>query len=146
MVEIGSIDLVEYMLDNNIISIEEAVIFTIECIHNVYITIEKRRHLIEILVKRGANLNIQSDDGTTILHNLCANIGYMDAHNDGSNLIYQDKFYDILELIRFLLENGADPLLHDKEGEDAFYNCKYQIHYLQKTQKKKFLKLLKEWS
>jgi len=146
IIEKFSIEVAEYILDNNIISIEEATEIMLYNIKNSHMPFQKRKQLIEMLCIRGANLNIQGDEGITILHKLCSDIGEMYIYNNGNYLEHQERFDDVLELTRYVLENGADPLLEDKEGLNAFDNFKFQMTPLTQTQQNNFLNLLKIWS
>jgi hypothetical protein len=146
IIEKFSIEVTEYILDNNIITIEEATEIMIYNIKNSHMPFQKRKQLIEILCKRGANLNIQGYEGITILHKLCNDIGEMYIYNNGNYVEHQERFDDVLELTRYVLENGADPLLEDKEGLNSFDNFKFQMTPLTQTQQNNFLNLLKIWS
>lgn len=64
------------------------------------------------LLNKGANINIQDDKGKTLLHNLICRYKFSTVYFVGLKL-----YVDFLD---FLLENGADPLLADKEGNTPY--------------------------
>jgi len=66
------------------------------------------------LLNKGANINIQDDKGKTLLHNFICRYK--------SSTVYFVGLKPYVDFLEFLLENGADPLLPDKEG-----NTPYQI-------------------
>ena len=58
--------------------------------------------LVDLLLSKGADLNVRIDDklGYTILMKLVS-----------TQFLNKEKFYNTIEIIRFLLERGADPNL-----------------------------------
>ncbi len=59
----------------------------------------------------GGNINIQDDEGNTLLHNI------LRCHYSKERIDQNPEFYrDYLEKIIYLLEEGADPLLSNKKG------------------------------
>ena len=60
---------------------------------------EKKLKIIQRLIEKGANINIQNEDGVTAL---------MMASNEG-----------LSEIVELLLQNGADPNIHSNNGRTA---------------------------
>lgn len=139
-----STEVIAYMLDNYILTVEKAIEFIIYHVKGSYIPFYKKRRLIEMLYERCTNLNIQNDNGITILHALCMDIKGLYIYNDGSYLHHQERFDHVLDLTRYLLEKGADPLLRCKKGYNTFdyFNNGSQMFPLTKPQTKKFRELL----
>lgn len=92
---------------------------------------------VELLLNRGANPNAQNDSGMTPLF-LCV-LGddslkkaqlLIEYGADVNATMFRGRtilhllasrcYKDDIPFIRFLCENGADPLLKDDEGQDAF--------------------------
>jgi len=85
-----------------------------------YASWHRNKHLVELLIKNGADINCQNNDGNSPLHLSC-------AANDSSK-DYDESFE------KFLFENGSDVnlqnnlgktpvmLLFEKEGEIDFFD------------------------
>ncbi len=58
----------------------------------------------------GFNINIQNADGKNIL------ISILDDMNTDQDIDEYQEVYDYIEMIIYLLDKGADPLLEDKDG------------------------------
>ena len=66
----------------------------------------------KFLIERGANINIQDDKGRSFLYNFINKYKSNTAHFIGLRVY--------IDFIEFLLENGADPLLGDKDGNSPY--------------------------
>ncbi|XP_030844122.1 ankyrin-3-like [Strongylocentrotus purpuratus] len=85
--------------------------------HNGYASI------IETLVSRGADLNIQSIDGQTCLHEAIRLLGREDSKVEAtpalqkiSEVFYQNELSPRKALVFYLLDNGAKPDIKDNQG------------------------------
>jgi hypothetical protein len=81
---------------------------------------------MKFLIDKGANINIQDDDGNTLLHK------FIYKYRSKNSYYEYLKFY--ANFIDFLLENGADPCLPNKKGKSSYdlvieevqtKNCKF---------------------
>jgi ankyrin repeat protein len=80
----------------------------------------------KFLLDNGANINIQDDKGDTFLHHFTKTYRY--------SRVYFISLKTYINFIEFLIENGADPLLENKEGKSSYsivmYEVKKQEHIL----------------
>jgi|Laugresu1bdmlbsd_1035121.scaffolds.fasta_scaffold03177_2 hypothetical protein len=65
------------------------------------------------LLKKGANINIQDDNGDTFLHYFINHFSYLH--------VYEETKRTYLDFLEFLLNNGSDPLLPNKKGQSCFF-------------------------
>lgn len=72
--------------------------------------------IINLLIKRGANLNLVDQDGNTVLH-LLANLEHIDTHYDGCSQNRSLAIY-ILDL---LMRHQADLSVINKNGDTALH-------------------------
>lgn len=87
--------------------------------------------LVKYFVERGANVNAQDSNGYTPLHWAAASFKKPNQYN------LVDKRYDEgnFEVIKYLLEQGADPFIADYDGElphidkDSFIGGSQSIGY-----------------
>jgi hypothetical protein len=76
----------------------------------------KRVERLRMMVSHGESVNIQCYRGRTALH---AQVKTMRAMIENGDM-YQVLYDSIYGVTRYLLEEGADPLLEDREGVSAY--------------------------
>ncbi len=95
----------------------------------------------KFLIDRGADINIQDDNGRTILHNFVYRYRTSIAYFEGLKLY--------VEFIDFLLENGSDPFLSDKKGNTPYNIVMNEVQLKKKYRfisRNKIMELLKDHS
>lgn len=85
------------------------------CYMNGYIENIGRKEKFDncrFMISKGANINIQDDKGRTLLYN------YIYMYR--SSVVYFVGLKLYVDFLDFLLENGADPCIPDKEGNTPY--------------------------
>ena len=111
---------------------------------------------VKILIDKGIDINSADNRGWTPLHEATFNgtaemVAYLLSHkanvnacaHDVSIPLHQACVDGFEDTISILLNYGADPLLKDKEGRNAFDWAKFNAHY---RKAKKIIKLLEQYS
>lgn len=92
----------------------------------VYNDVEKWKEVVNQLILRGEDINIQDDYRNTILHQMIYEIAYVE-HNIAERIaeehdpdydymsVLEDRKNNIYQMIVYLLEHGADPFLIGSE-------------------------------
>ncbi len=80
---------------------------------------ENKFNNIKFLIDNGANIDIQDDKGRTLLNKFINSYRSMYAYSEE---------YIIIEFIRFLLINGSDPFLEDKEGNSPYSSILDEVY------------------
>ena len=98
--------------------------------------------IVDILIKKNADLNIKNSYGETALINACNNHNYYVVKkliNAGADINLSDKngcnalmkiccnlYHDVsYKIIKFLLKKGLDPNIKDKHGRHCIFYCVY---------------------
>lgn len=88
---------------------------------------------IKILFKSGININHKNNDGTTVLMTVLEDFDNIIFYNPSFDM--DDSTLNIINILNFLIESGADPNIEDNEGNTALFYChnKYALQIFFKT-------------
>ena len=98
----------------------------------IELILDKKYDLTKSLIKNGFNVNIQDDDGdTALMASLCNNREYemcdecemndeKEMNDENDNKYTEANFERDYDMIKLLLENGANPYLKNDDGYTIF--------------------------
>lgn len=108
---------------NDLISDKSAI----QIVMDAYIPLEQKKEIIDAFVANGADINTQNADGTTPVFSVkdSKELGYL--KEKGANLDIQDNNGNTalmvnanrIDLVKPLIENGANIYIQNKEGKDV---------------------------
>lgn len=123
----GDFDIVKSMVEENAEIINSQDKYGYTALHNVMS--EEEFEIVEYLIKNGADVNIQNEDGVTPLHLAAYTENANILLDNGAEINQQDNRGNTplhaaviageehREMIKFLIDNGADASIINQEGK-----------------------------
>jgi hypothetical protein len=159
IIDIAPTECLLYLIDNGLWKTEDAMDRLLNdesmfCLPDIAIQdenyFENKFNWVICLHSRGINLNLQCDYfRNTLMHKLFINWETEDDEDHENEdlrpyIVCDRMFHIVLNVIMFLVDNGADPMLENSYGYTVIDMIKKSIHFTKK-QKRQLILILKNF-